>query len=596
MQAPGPEEESAADDGHPIRRRAVVAGLLCLGLADASALTQSANAQWVGPTRRGSGWLEWRLTAPPGATSAHFFDPAKYDIWCDFSGPQGKIKLRVTAFWDGAHWLLRLLPPVAGAWTAVPQGLGSPFKFKVGAVPKRQHIGIDRQDPRFFAFDDGSPFVPVGLNICWGTGEGPQPMADYRRWFERLAANGGNFARLWMASWSFGLEWQDSGLGDYSMRMDRAAQLDTVFELAESLGIKLMLCLINHGAFSEKADIEWPANPYNRALGGPLAAPGDFVSDEQAQALFERRVRYIAARWAHSPALHSWEWWNEVTWTPIDAAKLRPWFTRMARVLDAHDPYRRLRSTSWADRGDAAAWKMAALDYAQQHDYTTRDPIVHYADAARAWIADGITSKPLFASELGLETTFDAKIPRAYNFDAAHLHNGLWAPLFHGFAATALYWWWDHMVDPLNMWPLYRGVARYLDALHASGLALAGHRPQAVRFDGGPAQALALTGKRSVLLWVRADLHDAAAQQRAWVAETGGKQPEKPWQPSYPLITDGRLRLDGLALADGRVRVRWFDAGSGEPVANNVSSVRNGVLALACPPFQQDLAAIVQSL
>jgi hypothetical protein len=584
-----------SNDGGPLPRRAFVAGMLGLSLPDAMARSPVAGAQWLGPQRRGSGWLEWRLDQAPPAPSAQFFDPALFDIWCDFKGPQGQ-KLRVTAFWDGSHWLLRLLPPVAGAWEATPQGLGRPFKFEVNQIIARQHIGIDAQDPRYFAFDDGSPFVPVGLNICWGSGDGPQVLADYRRWFTRLAANGGNFARLWMASWSFGLEWQDGALGDYSARMDRATQLDAVFELAESLGIKLMLCLINHGAFSEKADAEWQANPYNRAHGGPLAAPEDFVSDARALALFERRVRYIAARWAHSPALHSWEWWNEVTWTPIDVAKLRPWFTRMAHVLDAHDPYRRLRSTSWADRGDAAAWQLAGLDYAQQHDYTTRDPMLHYADAARAWAADGINHKPLLASELGLETTFDAKTPRAFNFDAAHLHNGLWAPLFNGFAATALYWWWDHQVDPLNMWPLYRGVARYLDALHASGLRLAGHHPRPVRFDGGPAQAMALAGNGSVLLWLRADLHDAGAQQRAWVVETGGKEPRQPWQPSYPLIKGGRLHLDGLTIADGPVRVRWFDAGSGEPVASTESILRGGTLELACPSFKQDLAAIVQTL
>ena len=552
-------------------RRTFVAGLLVVGLAaEAAPMTP----RWDGPHQRGSGWLEWRLTR----TTEGGFDPALFDIGCDFTGPQGEI-LRVTAFWDGQQWRLRLLPPTAGTWSATPRGLAQqPFTFKVNTVVARQHIGIDPLDPRYFAFNDGSPFVPVGLNICWANGK---TLTDYRRWFQRLADNGGNFARLWMASWSFGIEWTDTGLGHYGARMDRAADLDAVFELAEALGIKLMLCLVNHGAFSEKADAEWQANPYNRANGGPLTAPEDFVTDERAMALFERRVRYIAARWAHSPALHSWEWWNEVTWTPIKAAALRPWFTRMSRVLDAHDPYHRLRSSSWADRGDALAWALPELDYAQQHDYTTHDLIAHYGDAARAWAADGITAKPLFASELGLETTFDPKAPPPpFNYDAVHLHNGLWAPLFQGYAATALYWWWDHLVDPLNMWPLYRGVAGYLAALHGAGLRLAGHRRQAARFEGGPAQALALVGKSSVLLWVRADLHDVAALRKAG-------------QANYPSIKGSRVRLDGLALGDGRVQVRWIDTHSGELIASAEATVQAGALDLPCPAFTRDIAAIV---
>ncbi|HSW03518.1 hypothetical protein [Aquabacterium sp.] len=609
-----------------------MAGLLGTGLAELCtaapmnaadlnlAREAAAAARWEGPRVRGGGWLEWRLATPMPGTPAQFFDPAHYDLSCEFSGPQGR-SLHVTAFWSrdplGSQWVLRLLPPLAGRWRAAPRArigggeavaLGASFEFDVSSVVAHQRIVIDPQDPRYFAFDDGTPFVPVGLNVCWGAG--PQPLADYRRWFTRLAENGGNFARLWMASWSFGIEWKDTGLGDYAVRMDRAAQLDAVFELAESLGIRIMLCLVNHGAFTEKNDAEWQDNPYNQANGGPLAAPEGFVTDERAQALFERRVRYIAARWAHSPALHSWEWWNEVTWTPIDAAQLRPWFTRMSRVLDAHDPYRRLRSTSWADRGDAASWKMPALDYAQQHDYTSRDLMLHYAGAAREWRDDGITSKPLVASELGLETTHDAKAPRPFNWDAVHLHNGLWAPLFHGFAATALYWWWDHLVDPLNVWPAYRGITRYLQALHDSGLRLAGHRPHAAEFAGGEAHALALAGPTSVLLWVRADLHDASALREAWQEATGGTDPARPWQPDYPAIVDGRVRVQGLALADGRVngrvngrvRVRWFDAGSGEALATAAglatteTTLRDGALDLTCPSFGRDVAAIVQAL
>ena len=569
-------------DDNALPRRAFVAGLLGAGFA-AEAVPMT--ARWNGPQVRGSGWLEWRLVTTQGG-----FDPAQFDIGCDFTGTQGEA-LSVTAFWDGKHWVMRLLPPATGTWHAAPRGLGQPFTFKVDKVVARQHIGIDPQDPRYFAFDDGSPFVPIGLNICWASSK-DNTLADYRRWFQRLADSGGNFARLWMASWSFGIEWTDTGLGNYGARMNRAAELDAVFELAESLGLKLMLCLINHGAFTEKNDAEWQANPYNKANGGPLAAPEDFVTDEQAMLLFERRVRYIAARWAHSPALHSWEWWNEVTWTPIKAAALRPWFTRMSKVLDAHDPYRRLRSSSWADRGDAVAWQMPELNYAQQHDYTTRDLMLHYADAARAWEADGIAAKPLFASELGLETTFDAKAPRspAFNFDAVHLHNGLWAPLFNGFAATALYWWWDHLVDPLDMWPIYRGVARYLAALHSKGLRLAGHHRHAARFSGGAAKTLALAGKTSVLVWVRADLHDATALRQASNADA---KPAQPWQPPYQTVDQGRAHLNGLALNDGSVQVRWFDTHSGDLIASTDAVMHGGSLELACPAFTRSIAAIV---
>ena len=45
-------------------------------------------------------------------------------------------------------------------------------------------------------------------------------VSDYTTWLNNLTANGGNFIRVWMASWSFGLEWKNgyngfSGLKNY---------------------------------------------------------------------------------------------------------------------------------------------------------------------------------------------------------------------------------------------------------------------------------------------------------------------------------------------------------------------------------------------
>ena len=601
--------------GSVLSRRELLGACLALGAVDGwgnasldgagldAAAAAARRASWSSPRRRGSGWLEWRLSVPLGGAPAQYMDPSLFDLWCEFDGP-ARVRRRVTAFWcedaDGSDWVIRFLPPAAGRWrmqpmirlaSGSPMPLGKAQHFAVDHVIPRQRIRVDPLAPTHFAFDDGTPFVPVGLNVCWAVTD--RPLEDYRRWFTRLAQNGGNFARLWMANWSFGIEWKDTGLGQYVQRMERAAMLDAVFELAESLGIRLMLCLLNHGAFSIKADSEWQDNPYNQANGGPLAAPEQFVSDERALALFERRVRYIAARWAHSPALHSWEWWNEATWTPIPAAALRPWFARLDRTLQQHDPYHRLRTTSWADRGDAPAWRLPELDFAQQHDYTHDDPLDHYANHMRQWRAEGLNDKPVLAGELGWDTTFDAKAARPFDWDAVHLHNGLWAPVFLGYAGTALYWWWDQIVDPLDLWPAFRGIARYLQAAQDAGLRLGLHTPQAVVTPDATLRAQALVGPRGILLWVRdADYH-ADALQRAWRDQTGAREPQRAWQPAWTNFRATRLSLDNLALADGPATVRWFDPRTGDVVAQDVAALHAGRLELTCPEFSRDVAAIL---
>jgi hypothetical protein len=613
-----PSKPARPPAASPLSRRDVLGACLALGAVDAWGQAAAASAAdlevtraaangatWGPPRRRGSGWFEWRLQAALGGTPARYMDPSQFDLWCEFEGPAGAQR-RVTAFWcsddQGSHWTIRFLPPIAGRWRMRPMArlsegearpLGQSGEFVVDRAVPKQRIRVDPLAPTHFAFDDGASFVPVGLNVCWAVSD--RPLDDYRRWFTRLARNGGNFARLWMASWSFGIEWKDTGLGQYAQRMERASLLDAVLELAESLGIRVMLCLLNHGAFSLKADSEWKDNPYNEANGGPLASPEQFVTDERALRLFERRIRYVAARWAHSPALHSWEWWNEATWTPIPGPALRPWFERVDRTLRRHDPYQRLRTTSWADRGDAAAWRLPVLDFAQQHDYTHDDPLDHYARQLRDWRGEGVTDKPVLAGELGLDTTFDAKAARPYDWDAVHLHNGLWAPIFLGHAGTALYWWWDQIVDPLDLWPAFRGIARYLQAAEEAGIRVGLHVPRTLTASDPNLRAQILAGPRSALVWMRdADYH-AEALQRAWRAETGGGEPQRAWQPAWRTFAAARLRLETLDPSAGPFTVRWFDPRSGDLVTRQAVDSRQGLVELVCPTFSRDIAAIVTS-
>ncbi len=142
---------------------------------------------------------------------------------------------------------------------------------------------LNRQNPRYYAFDNGDFYFPIGPNLGWATQSGLGVLKDYERWLDRLSQNGGNVGRVWMASWSFAIEWNDTGLGDYSGRMQQAWLLDQVFKLAEQRGVYLMLTLLNHGAFSDSVNPEWDSNPYNAANGGPLKTPREFGRNKRGQ-------------------------------------------------------------------------------------------------------------------------------------------------------------------------------------------------------------------------------------------------------------------------------------------------------------------------
>src|SRR5690606_32503053 len=153
-------------------------------------------------------------------------------------------------------------------------------QLTVTAGDDRGYLRID-EGTRYFTYANGAPYFGIGENLSWWRSK----PADYAEWLRRLGDEGANLIRVWMASWSLALEWNDTGLGRYDRRQERADHLDWLFDLAERHGIAIMLVLQNHGQWSARTNPEWEHNPYNARNGGPLASPEEFFTDERAKRL-----------------------------------------------------------------------------------------------------------------------------------------------------------------------------------------------------------------------------------------------------------------------------------------------------------------------
>ena len=114
--------------------------------------------------------------------------------------------------------------------------------------------------------------------------------------------------------------------------------LDTPIEFLKGVGPQrgeLLRKELSIGTYGELKDGgffnegSWVSNPYNARNGGPCASPDDFWTDERARTLYKQRLRYILARWGHSPQVFAWEFWNEVQPTPAVEA----WTSEMAAFL-----------------------------------------------------------------------------------------------------------------------------------------------------------------------------------------------------------------------------------------------------------------------
>jgi hypothetical protein len=215
----------------------------------------------------------------------------------------------------------------------------------------------------------------VGENFAWADSKDHNTYV-YDDHLAKLSANGANLVRLWMASWSFGVEHSDTGLGDYSRRQDRAWALDYVVDQLDQRGMMAELCLENHIPFS--ASNGWGDSPYNVSKGGPLSSPDQVWTNATAQSYFSRRYRYITARWGYSTAVMAYEFWNEIENTDNYAnhwTDIANWHATNANVIRAASPQQHPLSTSFGYyiQGQEQVWPK--VDFTQFHQYNAQDMV-----------------------------------------------------------------------------------------------------------------------------------------------------------------------------------------------------------------------------
>jgi hypothetical protein len=487
-----------------------------------------------------------------------------------------------------SHWRVRMTPTQPGTWTwrwiaTAPGGSAATDWQTVEVAPRAPgRHGFLRQspvDPRYLRWDDGTPYVAIGENVCWYDGRGTFAYDD---WFAKLAAHGVNYVRLWMPSWAFGLEWitragdgsvATSSLGDYTLRLDRAWQLDYVLQLAERHGIAVMLAIQNHGAFSLESNSEWADNPYNAANGGPLAQPADVFTDAAARELFERRLRYIVARWGYATNLLAWELWNEVDLV-ASGAVVNEWHADMAGILDALDPYDHLVTTSLARGNTNALWSLPEMDLVQIHHYAFPLPYdIPTVVAARLRSqANAYPGKPRLLGEYGTDYRGPGET-QGLDPDSIGFHQGLWIGLLAGGFGTGMSWWWDNLVDPEDLYSHFAPVATLTRGVAFDAQGFAAIRPAAAATDRNLA-AYALRGTSVVLAWVQNVDHQ-------WLLDPLPGPDETPVEAATLALTD---------LADGAWTARWIDTYTGADVATSALSVSSGAATLAVPTFARDVA------
>lgn len=456
-------------DRRPLSLRAVSASRPRLRAYETIELASDVTATYNNPFDPDQIAVEAEIRDPVGAlhrVPGFYYVPARLEMDADTE------RLRVAG---RPGFRVRFTPSKPGRYTATvvvrnasKVVRSAPIAFVVEPSQHPGFVRVSRRNPHYFAHEDGSPFIAVGENVCWASSR--TPLRDYQQWFEALGKAGGNWARLWLAYNEKGQEWTAMpterpgtgtylGLGRYAM--DNAWRLDEVLRLAEKNGIHVMFCLGTYGEFTEGGYFNegmWVSNPYNAKNGGPCATPQEFWTNERARKLYKQRLRYLIARYAHSPNLFAWEFWNEVPPSPAQ----EKWVTEMAAFVKQNDPYKHLVSTTY---GSPAVWQCADVDFTMTHMYGQADStpdftpqIVAHAREHRRF------GKPYLLSEFGIDWQGpDSKWEPAGR--GINMHNGAWAALMAGSAGTAMVWWWDSYVHPFGLYHILSPVARFAKAV-----------------------------------------------------------------------------------------------------------------------------------
>ncbi len=432
-------------------------------------------------------------------------------------------------------------------------------------------VRVSQRDARYFELDDGRPYIPIGLNLIAPPKGDPALMDE---WFGRLAAQGGNYVRVWLGSAYYDVEHATSGAYDEA----KAARIDQMLASARRHGLRVKLCIDSFRHLGEGSQA-WAAKPLHHVRNGGLATNmAAWVNSPLCRQRYKGKYDFFARRYGSDPIIFGWELWNEMN--AVAGGDVKGWTAEMLPELHRRFPKNLcMQSLGSFDRDSARAMYealclMPGNDVLQVHRYldlgaqltVCRGPVdLAAADAVRELLAFGVR-KPVLLAEGGAVEPNHTGPFKLYEKDheGLLLHDTLFAPFFAGAAGPGHIWHWDSYVAKNDLWRHFGAFARAVEGVDPPSEAF-----EPLQVGHARLRVLALRGTRTTLAWLR--------------------DPQVTWQTA---LAEGRPAeaLVGLAVelpvpkAGGRVTASAFDpwASARTPLAHEQGRV-------ALPAFTRSL-------
>jgi hypothetical protein len=244
----------------------------------------------------------------------------------------------------------------------------------------------------------------------------------------------------------------------------------------------------------------------------------------------------------------------------------------MTDYLASIDPYHHIVTTSYSWDDKPEVWESPALGLTQRHLYGQGDTVDFVSMIEENSRKLDRYEKPRLIGEFGI-TWKEPDIALDTAKKGTPLHDALWASIMTGDCGGALTWWWDNYLEPLDLWPVYEGISRYvarIDFAHRN------FRPVQLHMEGLTALGMQDAATGETIAWV----HDPASN---WKNDAAGVQPS---------VWSGKV----LSVpASKPMTVEVWDTRSGQVLRRDEVGPSGGSLKVPLPDFRRDVAIAVRT-
>jgi|GEM_PF-3374147 len=425
------------------------------------------------------------------------------------------------------------------------------------AETDRGFLRID-QNGRYFVFDDGTPYIPIGFNkfiFYEDTDEAIDSLLHL--WSD----HGINYIRVWLGGGS------DPEFPVGTFDETRMQKIDYILNKCEEYGVYVSLCLWNDNTLRYDVGYGWNNQRmgYNKAIDslGTTDDPEDLKDVEHLPSWNAVLNRYevFVKRWNHHKSLMMWDLVN-------DSKKTARWKEEMYRHVRDLDPYDHIigfqYNTGRNPKGEMDCGSVRVYEY----NPGGNDPEL-MAEALFYRVLEALAfGDPVYCGEGRMHNgeASEAEIERFF------LHT-LWGPLAVGSAGNLHAWicptkegrWPDHTLQELKWFKVYSEFCNTIDWSDFNSRSMMFH----VSCTDDQVEAYACGDEQQMMIYLLND------------------DPEKKFEPVHTtLALDPRLKDQPYIL-------NWIDIRTGEVLHSH--TLESFPATVEVPPFRDGIFAHLQA-